>query len=90
LLQAAASSLQAKLEPASEEVKANLAVVAVVLAVGSLETVELGIVVLGGTLSAGGGFAVTVQLREAGVASVLPAASVARTENWCEPTASDE
>jgi hypothetical protein len=74
------------------EAKANLAVVSVVLVAGSLEIVEPGIVVLGGTVSAGGGgcFAVTVQLRVAGVASVLPAASVARTENWWAPVAMEE
>jgi hypothetical protein len=43
--------LQAKVELASEEVKANLAVVAVVLAVGSPEIVELEIVVSGGAAS---------------------------------------
>ncbi len=42
------------------------------------------IVVSGGVVSVG---ATTVQLRLAGEASVLPAASVARTSNVCEPTA---
>jgi hypothetical protein len=37
-----------------------------------------------------GSGAVTVQLSVAGVASVFPAASVARTETWCERSASDE
>src|SRR4051812_50173116 len=38
----------------------------------------------------GCGSASTVQLRVAGVASTLPAASVARTEKACVPTASPE
>ena len=46
------------------------------------------IVVSGGVVSGGGTF--TVQVREAGEASVLPAPSVARTSNVCEPFARPE
>ena len=42
--------------------------------------------VLGAVVSAGGAGTVTVQLRVATEASVLPASSVARTENVCAPT----
>jgi uncharacterized membrane protein YgcG len=44
----------------------------------------------GGVVSGGGGGGLTVQLRVAGEASVLPAASVARTENWWSPVAKPE
>ena len=74
--------MHSKLEPGSLEVKANDAVVADVVAVGP----EV-IVVSGGVVSAGGALA-TVNARVAGVASVLPAASVARTETLCAPSVS--
>ena len=66
-------------EPVSVAVNDTDAVVAVVDAAGPPV-----IVVSGGVVSAA---ATTVQLRLAGDASVLPAASVARTSNVCEPTA---
>jgi hypothetical protein len=50
--------LQVKVEFASEEAKTNLAVVAVVVASGSLEIVESGIVVFGGAVSAAAATAV--------------------------------
>jgi hypothetical protein len=77
------SSLHWKVEPLSVALKPRLALVEVVVA-GGLEV----IVVLGAVVSPGGTTASTVQLRVAGVASVLPAVSVALTEKVCEPTAS--
>ena len=44
--------------------------------------------VLGAVVSSGG--TVTVHVRDAGVRSVLPASSVARTEYVCEPSARPE
>jgi hypothetical protein len=44
----------------------------------------------GGVVSVGGGGEMTVQLRVAGEVSALPAASVARTENWWSPAAKPE
>jgi hypothetical protein len=44
--------------------------------------------VVSGAVVSVGATVVTVQARTAGEASVLPAASVARTLNECEPTAS--
>ncbi|MFL5869387.1 MAG: hypothetical protein ACJ766_19955 [Thermoleophilaceae bacterium] len=41
----------------------------------------------GGVVSGGGGGAVTVQVWEAGLGSVLPAASLARTSKLWLPTA---
>jgi hypothetical protein len=80
------SNKHSKLTLGSFDLNAKLAVVAVVVSLGRL-TIE----VFGGVLSAGGGVVeVTVQLAVAGVASTFPAASVARTANWCEPTASPE
>lgn len=81
--QAALSSLHSKLEPLSLEEKAKLADVEVVVAAGPLV-----IEVCGGVVSAGGGvtaFSSTVQLSVAGVASMLSAASMARTANWWDP-----
>jgi hypothetical protein len=71
------SSLHWKVEPLSVELKPRLALVAVVVSEG-LEV----IVVLGAVVSTGGGgvTACTAQPRVAGVASVLPALSVALTE----------
>ena len=72
------SSLHSKVEPDSVEVKANVAVLDETVPVGPLV-----IEVFGATLS-------TVHVRVAGVASTLPAASLARTENVCEPFARPE
>ncbi len=69
-------------EPDSVDVNDIVAVVSVVEAAGPSV-----IVVSGAVVSAG---AVTVQLRVAGDASVLPAASVARTSNVCVPRAMPE
>ena len=74
-LKAAPSRLQANVEPDSVAVKLKLADVVVTEPEGP--TV---IVVSGARLS-------IVQLRLAGVASTLPAASAARTWNVCEPFA---
>jgi hypothetical protein len=74
------SRLHSKLEPPSLESKEKLAEVSVVSPSGPLE-----IEVSGGVVSGGG---VTVQLWEAGVGSVLPAASRARTEKLWEATES--
>ena len=74
-----ASSLHWKVLPLSLEVNATDALVAV-----PLDGAEV-IVVFGGVVSAG---AEIVHVALAGVASVLPAASVARTSNVCDPTAS--
>jgi hypothetical protein len=73
---AAASSLHSNVEPLSLEVKSNEAVVAVVGSAGADE-----IVVFGAVTS-------TVHVYAAGVASMLPAKSVARTSKVCEPSAS--
>ena len=73
------SGLHWKVEPLSLELKLRLAVVEVVVPEGP----EL-IVVSGAAVSAA---ACTVQLRVAGEASVLPAASVALTEKAWEPMA---
>jgi hypothetical protein len=70
-------------EPLSLELKAKSAPVEVVVPEGPEP-----IVVSGGVVSAGGVAACSVQLRVAGEGSVLPAASVAFTENEWEPTAS--
>ena len=77
--QEAESSLQAKVEPVSVEVKEKLAAVSVVEAGGEAVIEVLGAVVSGGST--------TVQLSVAGEASVLPAASVARTEKLWAPRA---
>jgi hypothetical protein len=78
VLQEAESSLHWKLEPLSLEEKLKFAVDDIVVPDGP-ETIE----VLGGVVSPS---ALMVQLRPAGEASVLPAASVALTEKACEPT----
>ena len=69
-------------DPLLLEVKAKVGVESSVGPVGPEP-----IVVLGAVLSAGGVVS-TVNARVAGVASVLPAASVARTETLCAPSAS--
>ena len=72
------SRRHSKLAPPSEgESKANVGVVSLVWAGGAPV-----IAVVGGVVS-------TVKVREAGVASVLPAASVARTSKVWEPSLSD-
>ena len=70
------SSAHSNVEPVSLDVNANCATGFVVV-----PDVPDEIVVWGGVVSA-----VTVQFRVAGVWSKLPAASRARTRNWCEPT----
>ena len=67
---------QAKVEPASFAVKLNVALTLLVVAAGA----PAPIVVSGGVPS------LTVQVNRAGVGSVLPSASTARTSNVCEPT----
>jgi hypothetical protein len=79
------SSLQAKLEPGSLEEKVKLAPVEAVLVAG-----PLAIEVCGAVVSSGGSGTLTVQLSVAGVASTLPAASVARAEKVCAPVARPE
>ena len=71
----APSSEHSNVEPDSLAEKLKLALVLAVAAGGPAE-----IVVSGATVS-------IVQLAVAGVASTLPAASVARTRNWCVPSA---
>src|SRR5687768_13092674 len=74
------SSEQENVEPCSSAVKANVAFVVFVSAAGAPEpSVVCGAVVSGGVA--------TVQLKLAGVASVLPSASLARTAKVCAPTA---
>jgi hypothetical protein len=72
-----------KVEPLSVAEKAKLAEVDVVAPEGP-ELIE----VSGAVVSAGGVTACTVQLRVAGEASELSAASVALTEKECRPTPS--
>jgi hypothetical protein len=79
--QEAESSLHWKLEPLSLEEKPKFAVVDIVVPEGPA-TIE----VLGGVVSPS---ARTVQVRLAGEASVLPAASVALTAKVCEPIVSE-
>jgi hypothetical protein len=74
--------LHSNVDPASLEVNANDASVADVVADGPDVIVVLGAVV------SDGGAAATVKERVAGVASVLSAASVARTETECGPSLS--
>src|ERR671915_2562138 len=71
---AAPSREHSKAEPVSLELKWNEALVLVVVAGGACE-----IVVCGAAVS-------TVKARLAGLVSVLPAASVARTSNVCAPS----
>jgi hypothetical protein len=74
------SSAQLKVEPASVDEKAKVATVAFVLPVGPVS-----MVVSGGVVSAG---AEIVHVWTAADGSALPAASVARTANSWEPSAS--
>jgi hypothetical protein len=76
--QAPPSSLHSKLDPASVEVKVNVALVELTVPLGPLV-----IDVFGATVS-------TVQVRVAGVWPTFPAMSFARTENVCEPCARPE
>jgi hypothetical protein len=75
------SSWHSKLEPASLEEKLKLAAVEEVVPDGP-EVIEVWGAVVSGAAS-------TVQVRLAGVASVLPAASVARAEKVCVPAAKE-
>ncbi len=79
---AAASSAHSNVEPASELEKLNVASVALVVLAGPLS-----IVVSGGVVSGGGVGSTIVHVCVAGVASVLPAPSVARTLKVCVPSA---
>jgi hypothetical protein len=74
--------LHSKLELLSLDVKLKLAEVEVVVPDGP-PVIE----VSGGMVSAGGVGDSTVQLRVAGVESTFWEASIARTENWCDPVA---
>jgi hypothetical protein len=74
------SRRHSNVEPASLEEKANVALVLVVVATGP-ESID----VSGGVVSAG---ASIVQLQLAGVGSMLPAWSIARTSKVCEPSLS--
>jgi hypothetical protein len=71
-------------EFASEEENVNEADVLLTVPVGPES-----MVVFGGVVS-GGGAVFIVHVRVAGVASTLPAASVALTENVCEPSVRPE
>ena len=73
------SRRHSNVEPASEAVNARAAEVSVPEPAGP-DVID----VSGAVVSAG---AATVQARDAGVRSVLPAVSVARTSNVCAPTA---
>ena len=80
-----------KLDPSSEHVNVDASVAEKVKVAEPDVTVPEGpesIVVSGGVVSAGG--TLTVQVLVAGDASVLPAASVARTLNVCDPFARPE
>ena len=71
---AAGVDLHSNVEPPSVEVNVNVGVLSLVVPSGGDV-----IVVFGAAVS-------TVNVRDAGVASVLPAASVARTSNVCDPS----
>jgi hypothetical protein len=75
----ALSSEHSKVEPDSLEENVKLALVLVVVAAGPEP------IVVSGAVVSGGGW--IVQLWLAGVASTLPAASLARTSKLCAPTA---
>ena len=62
--------------------KAKVGVLSLVVPVGP------DVIVVSGAVVSGGGAVSTVKARVAGVASVLPAASMARTETLCAPSAS--
>jgi hypothetical protein len=83
--------LHSKLEPASLAVKEKEAEVDVVVAAGPLVIEVSGAVVSvlggGGEVEAEG---LTLQLRDAGVASTFLAESMARTEKRCAPIATPE
>jgi hypothetical protein len=79
---APASARHSKTEFGSEAVNANVGVLSVVVRVGPR------LIVVSGAVASAGGVASTVKERVAGVAPVLPAASVARTETLCDPSLS--
>ena len=79
-LKAALSSLHWKVEFASEEEKANVALFCFMVPEGPES-----MVVFGGVVSCGGGGTSTVKVLEAEVASTLPAPSVALTSKVWEP-----
>ena len=79
-VQAPLSTRHVNVEPASVEVKPNAGVASLVGPLGPEVIVVSGAVVSDGAL--------IVHVCVAGVASVLPAASVARTLNVCEPVLS--
>jgi hypothetical protein len=76
------SSWHSKVEFASEEENVNEALFCFTVPEGPES-----MVVSGGVVSCGGGAVLTVQVRVAGVASTLPAPSLALTEKVCEPSA---
>ena len=75
------SRAHSNVDPAVELEKLNVALVAVVVLAGPLS-----IAVSGGVVSGGGAGATTVHVCVAGVASVLPLVSVARTLKVWLPT----
>jgi hypothetical protein len=75
----AASSLHSKVEPASDEEKANVALFCFMVPEGPES-----MMVLGGVVSCGGG-TFTVKVLEAGVGSTLPAPSLALTSKVWDP-----
>ena len=75
-LKGALSSLHSKVLPASVEEKVNVASFGFTVPVGPE---FMSMVVSGGVVSCGGGGTSTLKVLVAGVASTLPAASVART-----------
>jgi hypothetical protein len=78
------SSRHSNVEPVSDEEKVKLALPVVTMPEGP------SLIAVSGAVVSGGGGTATVHVRVAGEASVLPAASVARTSNVCEPLASPE
>ncbi len=81
-LKAALSSLHSKVLPASEEEKVNVALFCLMVPEGPES-----MVVFGGVVSWGGGGTSTAKVLEAGVASTLPAPSLALTSKVCDPLA---
>ena len=79
---AAESTRHSNVEPASLESNAKVGVASLVVPVGP------DVIVVSGAVVSGGGPAATVNERVAGVASVLPATSVARTATECAPSLS--
>ena len=81
VLKAALSSLHSNVLPASEEEKVKVALFCLIVPEGPESMVVSGAVVSAG----GGGGTSTVKVLEAGVASTLPAPSVALTSKVCDP-----